>query len=105
MAVRTFRPALGALVVLLLLVCCADSEAGLHCRRQRCGNDCCAIPCWVRWFDSCERTTCPSGYYCYCCNAGQLVQCGSGNENCGGSRTFCWDLTAAHKPSCGGYGG
>lgn len=101
---RTFRPALGALVVLLLLIFCADSEAGRHCRRQRCGNDCCGIPCWVRWFDSHDYSTCPAGYDCYCCSGTTVINCNSGTSNCS-DNTVCCVKQGGPPPSCGGLYG
>jgi hypothetical protein len=113
MTVRTFRPVQGAVVVLLLLLFCADSEAGRFCRQQRCGNNCCAIPCWVRWFDSCSYgsygsyvyATCSSipGYTCYCCEGQQTIQCGSGPCNAG---SCVWVQVGSNwTPNCGAPGG
>lgn len=86
---RTFRPELGVLAVLLLLFVCADSDAGRFCR-QRCSNDCCAIPCWVRWFDieigCCPIKTMP-GTHCFCCQIGSNypINCDGGTNQCQGS--------------------
>jgi hypothetical protein len=104
--VRTFRPALGALVVLLLLVFCADTEAGRHCRQQRCGNTCCAIPCWVRWIEHCGyATACPDGYNCYCCSGANVISCNAGSLGCDPNTLCCVRQSSNFKPNCGTYGG
>jgi hypothetical protein len=84
--VRTFRPALAAPAVLLLLLFCADSHAGRFCR-QRCGNNCCAIPCWVRWFDI-KIGGCGIELgvetHCFCCQKGsnRPMNCDAGTSQC-----------------------
>lgn len=85
MAMRIVKPGVGALVVLLFLVFCADSEAGRRCRRQQCCNDYCVIPCWVRWIErgSHETFICPAGYDCYCCSGVNTIPCGSGECDSG----------------------
>jgi hypothetical protein len=109
MAVRTFNPAVGTLVVLVLLVFCADSEAGRFCR-QRCGNSCCGIPCWVRWHDVNDRATaCISmpGYDCYCCpsGGGPAINCNFSTNGCETNTICCVLHGSGFVPNCGGYGG
>jgi hypothetical protein len=66
---RDFRPALGAVVLFLLLIVCANSDAGRRCRHA----PCCDIPCWVRCWD--YGYGCPPGTKCKCYEGGQWVDC------------------------------
>jgi hypothetical protein len=110
--VRTFRPALGALGVLLLLVFCPDSKAGPRCwqrlcRQPRCSNDCCTIPCWVRWINCGGYATCPSNYDCYCCqigSSGPPVDCNSGTGDCQPGTIHCVLKGSGVQINCGNYG-
>jgi hypothetical protein len=106
--VPNFRPALGVLVVLLLLVFCADSEAGRRCRRQRCGNNGCAIPCWVRWIvvNPCDYAgVCPPGYDCWCCSGVNPINCNTGSSGCDAGTLICVRQGSNIKPNCGKYDG
>src|SRR5438552_1169420 len=95
---RNFRPALGVLAVLLVVVFAADCEAGRRCRPQRCGNDCCASPCWI---DCCSYTFPPPGYECQCCqNMHPTVPCPPDTSQCD-SGTVCYVLST-FTIDCGG---
>jgi hypothetical protein len=106
--VRTLRPALGSLAVLLLLVFCADSDAGRFCR-QRCSNNCCGIPSWVRWVDYDGHT--PPHFdwrietHCFCCQGTKSVSCDGGTINCTSTPVFVSDSNPPPNCGSGGYGG
>jgi len=115
MAVRTLRPALGVLVVLLLLFACAESQAGRFCRQQPCGGCYCGIPCWVRWFDYDGHTPPPDpeGYaisrsylvHCFCCQGNKPISCDAGTSQCTGSAVLVNGNTPPPNMCGGGYGG
>ncbi len=113
---RTSRLALGALVVLLLLIFCSDSDAGRFCR-PRC-NNCCAIPCWVRWFDYDGHNFPPhpdgsairaGAVHCFCCQKGsnRPMNCDGGTSQCipGSTCQVNGDVPPPNMCGSGGYGG
>jgi hypothetical protein len=76
---RDFRPALGAVAIVLLLIACPNADAGRRCRRAACCDTvCCHIPCWVRVWDTESHfyaPACPPGTKCRCYSNGEYVDC------------------------------